>query len=602
MKTLLRTLSWGLTLGFLLILCSLPGARGQAEFVCTDVTTIPLAECQALVALYDSTTGPGWVDNTNWLVDLNPDEWFGVTVESGVVTHLVLPGNGLSGIIPSDLGSLTGLVELDLRSNQLSGEIPLTLADLSSLAYLYLNDNQLSGPIPLQFGTLSSLAHLHLSDNQLSGAVPPQLGNLTNLTQLELGGNQLTGGIPIELGELSNLSHLYLNSNQLSGEIPAQLGDLSKLERLYLYDNALTGPIPVSLGGLTLMWNLWLSGNQLTGPIPGELGQLSGLVWLRLANNQLSGTIPEELGALTGLWQLSLGGNLLTGEIPVTLGNMTDLLILSLAGNQLNGSIPAELGLLTNLYELDLSSNQLSGVIPQELGSLIYLEILLLNDNQLTGDIPDIADLTSLLLPGELDGSDGLDLDYNALTVPENYPDPAIPLQLFLSQYDPNWHTLQAFEQVIGVAGDVLTALDSRTTFLVPAGALSGDTTFTFTPLPEPAHDPGFLVDANHSFQLTAENASGLPVTTFSQPLTVTLTYTDADVLAFSEASLALFYWDTSVPAWQDAAATCTGGAYTRDLLANSLTLPLCHLSDFSAFGPPVQQIFLPLIVRRAGG
>ena len=105
------------------------------------------------------------------------------------------------------------------------------------------------------------------------------------------------------------------------------------------------------------------------------------------------------------------------------------------------------------------------------MGSLTDLEILLLNDNQLTGDIPDITNLTSLLLPGELDGGDGLDLDYNALTVPEDYPDPVSPLQLFLSQYDPNWHTLQAFEQVIGTAGGVLTALDSRTSFLIPAGA-----------------------------------------------------------------------------------------------------------------------------------
>ena len=82
----------------------------MAEFLCTDVTDIPLAECQALVALYDSTNGAGWVDNTNWLVDHHPHEWYGVTVESGVVTQLVLPENGLSGVIPSDLGSLSSLV------------------------------------------------------------------------------------------------------------------------------------------------------------------------------------------------------------------------------------------------------------------------------------------------------------------------------------------------------------------------------------------------------------------------------------------------------------------------------------------------------------
>ena len=598
-----RMLALGLVLSFLLMPAASLPVVASTTFDCASVTEIPQLECEALVALYNSTNGPGWVDNTNWLVDVDPGTWFGVTVESGYVTQLLLPQNGLNGIIPSDLGSLTSLVQLDLSTNQLSGEIPLALGSLPNLAYLHLDHNQLSGAIPPQLGSLTSLSHLLLSYNQLSGEIPLELGSLTNLTQLDLGTNQLTGGIPLELGALTNLSHLYLNSNQLIGEIPEVLGNLTKLERLYLYDNLLTGAIPASLGNLTLMWNLWLSGNQLSGPIPPELGQLSGLVFLRLADNQLSGEIPSELAALTSLWQLSLGNNQLTGEIPTALSGMSALLYLSLAGNQLSGGIPPELAQLSDLYELDLSKNQLTGSIPSALGNIPYLGILWLNQNHLSGDIPpELADLQYLEPPGTVDGGDGLDLDYNALTVPLGYPDPADPLQLFLNQYDPNWHTLQAFEQVIGVAGGVFTALDSRTSFLVPEGALSGDTTFIFTPLPAPAYDPGTLVDANHSFQLSAEDADGIPVTTFSQPLTVTLTYTDTDVLSLSEASLALFYWDSAVPAWQDAAATCSGGAYTRDLLANSLTLPLCHLSDFSLFGLPVQPTFLPIIVRRAGG
>jgi Leucine-rich repeat (LRR) protein len=598
MNIKLRAFVWFfLTLFSLMQLSSQP-AQAVGEFLCTAVTEIPQVECLALVALYNRTNGSNWIYSENWLVTTTPSNWYGVTVVSGYVTQLNLKDNRLSGVIPSELGSLSRLAYLDLSVNQLSGAIPLSFGNLSNLAYLYLNDNQLTGTIPVGLGNLSNLSHLYLGHNQLGGSIPSQLGSLIHLTYLDISSNRLTAAIPPQLGNLSSLAHLYLNNNQLIGGIPPELSNLTLLERLYLYDNLLTGPIPPSLGNLTFMWNLWLSGNQLTGSIPKELGQLSGLVWLRLADNQLSGIIPEELGNLTGLWQLSLANNQLTGEIPASLGNLTNLLILSLAGNQLSGPIPPQLGDLPNLYELDLSSNQLSGVIPPEFGSMINLEILLLNDNQLTGDIPDITLLEYLILPGELDGSDGLNLDYNALTIPEGYPDPASQLQLFLNQHDPDWHTLQAFEQIVDSTGGVLTALDDRTSIIIPAGTLSDFTTFTFTPLPAPTYDPGELVVAHHNFKLAAEDIYGVPVETFNPSLIVTLTYLDVDIVRTYEASLLLYYWNSGIPAWMDAVSTCSGGAYTRNLVNNTISLPLCHLSEFTVLGQPFPHNILPLVVR----
>jgi hypothetical protein len=240
----------------------------------------------------------------------------------------------------------------------------------------------------------------------------------------------------------------------------------------------------------------------------------------------------------------------------------------------------------------------LSGSIPPELGNLINLQILRLNDNQLEADVPDtLINLTNLLDPGMVwDGGDGLDLDSNLLNVPPGYPVPGDPLHDFLIQKDPDWQYFQGFQQVIGAGGGELTSLDGRTDFQIPEGALDGDTTFTFIPLPSPRHASGWMVFGNNSFDLSAEDELGDPVLTFNLPVTVTLTYTDIDIVG-PEDALGLYYWDVGESLWTDAVTTCPEGEYTRDLVGNQLALPLCHLTEFGLFGNPL-NLFLPLIRR----
>ncbi|NNM32188.1 MAG: hypothetical protein HKO53_03940, partial [Gemmatimonadetes bacterium] len=70
-------------------------------FDCAAQSAIPEAECVALVALYNSTDGDGWVDNTGWLTAPDPCEWFGVGCLLGAtVASVVLPANRLSGPLP----------------------------------------------------------------------------------------------------------------------------------------------------------------------------------------------------------------------------------------------------------------------------------------------------------------------------------------------------------------------------------------------------------------------------------------------------------------------------------------------------------------------
>ena len=82
----------------------------------------------ALVALYNATSGDNWANNDNWLSNAPIGEWHGVTTDSDDrVTHLNLHHNQLTGEIPAELGSLTSLGWLHLNNNQLTGEIPAEL-------------------------------------------------------------------------------------------------------------------------------------------------------------------------------------------------------------------------------------------------------------------------------------------------------------------------------------------------------------------------------------------------------------------------------------------------------------------------------------------
>ena len=145
------------------------------------------ADRDVLIALYQSANGGYWYNNSNWLSDTPLNTWYGVTTDdSGRVTKLELGHNGLSGTIPSELGTLGHLKRLLLHGNALRGEIPPELGKLVNLTSLSVSDNQLHGTIPRGLGNLTNLAGLYLDSNQLHGTIPPEMGNLTNLVVLWL--------------------------------------------------------------------------------------------------------------------------------------------------------------------------------------------------------------------------------------------------------------------------------------------------------------------------------------------------------------------------------------------------------------------------------
>ena len=86
----------------------------------------PASDRDILIALYETTDGPNWLNSDNWLTDAPLGEWYGVDTDaSGRVVRLDLVGmwdnensqkipHGLSGPIPAELGGLANLEHLGL--------------------------------------------------------------------------------------------------------------------------------------------------------------------------------------------------------------------------------------------------------------------------------------------------------------------------------------------------------------------------------------------------------------------------------------------------------------------------------------------------------
>jgi len=158
-------------------------ATQSSNFSCQEVIQIPYSECISLVSIYNQLNGPEWIHRDGWLSTNTPcTSWYGVGCDAaGHVSSIDLPGNGLSGTIPTFLSNFTGLQRIVMNDNSLVGTIPKQIGDLSNLRELYLYRNGLTGEIPPELGKLTKLTQLDLEGNQLSGSIPPEIGHLTNL-------------------------------------------------------------------------------------------------------------------------------------------------------------------------------------------------------------------------------------------------------------------------------------------------------------------------------------------------------------------------------------------------------------------------------------
>ena len=355
----------GIAEGTATITATAGDARGTAQITVTNL------DRAALVALYNATDGPNWVNNENWLTDAPLREWYGVSTDAS------------RRVVRVDLaGSWDGEARVYVPHG-LSGRIPAELGSLANLTWLNLWNNALTGPIPAELGSLANLTRLDLWGNQLTGRIPAELGSLANLTWLNLGGNELAGPIPAELGSLANLTGLDLVNNALTGPIPPELGSLANLTWLSLRHNQLTGPIPQSFLQLDRLFGFQVGRNESLC-VPGSSAFVA---WLRGIEHRDddSETVfcnAADVAALKQLYQTA-GGTDWTestgwpgdgaveewhGVSADSLGRVTAL---DLSRNGLAGRLPRGLDAMAHMTELRVGGNPgLSGRLPLSLARL----------------------------------------------------------------------------------------------------------------------------------------------------------------------------------------------------------------------------------------
>ncbi|TYI41927.1 hypothetical protein ES332_A01G061100v1 [Gossypium tomentosum] len=283
---------------------------------------------------------------------------------------LTMENNSLTSSRMSFLFSLTNCRVLEnflFGSNPfISSELPRVVGNLSSSLELFSAYScNIRGSIPSEIGNLSHLINIELGGNQLIGQIPTTIGGLEELQSLSLDENKLEGSIPSDLCHLNKLAFLFLTNNKLSGPIPACLGDLTSLRQLFLNSNMFSSSIPFTLTRLNYLLILYLSSNSLSGPLPIDIGKWKVLTSLDLSNNQFSGDIPTGVADLKDLTHFSLSNNRIMGSILESFDELQSLEFLDLSRNNLSGEIPKSLEKLRYLKYFNVSFNKLEGEIPE---------------------------------------------------------------------------------------------------------------------------------------------------------------------------------------------------------------------------------------------
>jgi hypothetical protein len=165
---------------------------------------------------------------------------------------------------------------------------------------------------------------------------------------------------------------------------------------------------------------------------------------------------------------------------------------------------------------------------------------------------------------------------------------------------EPEWQpSLPDWPIVSPTTESVLVYTDTQqnaTVIHIPRGAVTETTLLAYAAAGTATTPSGFAF-AGRAFELDAyQNGMVSPGFAFNVPVTVTMHYSETDLVGMNETALRLFYWNEDTSQWEDVATTCTPpSTYERYPNDNALTIAICHLSKFALFGQ--YGAYLPLVM-----
>jgi len=169
-------------------------------------------------------------------------------------------------------------------------------------------------------------------------------------------------------------------------------------------------------------------------------------------------------------------------------------------------------------------------------------------------------------------------------------------VELVISQND---QAMTTMTRITPSSGGKLTTFNQSLSIQFPANAVVNPVTATYKRLPSPSQELSQRRNALHSFTVEAKAGDGSTETQFSQPYTISLSYTDEQLseMGVAESSLNVVFWRDN--SWIDT-LPCAGCSV--DTVNNRATVVMNRFTEFALVGDMVgdrkQNTYLPLIQR----
>jgi len=304
--------------------------------------------------------------------------WDGVTCDKdGHVEGIKLDDHDLVGTIPTEVGNLQQLKNLDLSLNSFTGVIPTELGALNKLESLILNYNDLIGTVPFQLCSLRDsetlivlttdcteevtkvICDCCINCRYYDGGIDKSGSNTLPPTKSPHAGSSMGDGVRPLIGREKLI---YDRCAQISGnaitlprnnESPQNFAmhwminddkSMVGVGTLYFIQRYVMAIMYFSLCEESWNFHSWLSSSDNECTFQGVACDYNQIInKLTFVDMSMIGKLPPEISRLTRLSLIDFGQNDISGEIPSTWGHLTNMVTLNLRNNKISGTVPESL-------------------------------------------------------------------------------------------------------------------------------------------------------------------------------------------------------------------------------------------------------------------